>query len=82
MLTTTNKIISASHQVKITNDLWENLSLAQKFSAASLAQFGFVLDYIYRNNNQAIAILKQGVNVASIKMDGSINTSAELVLIH
>jgi len=64
------------------DDLWRSLSLAQMFSASSLSHFGFVLDNVHYSNNQALAIVKQGKNIASITVDGTINTHQDISILH
>jgi len=39
------------------NTLWDKLSLAQKFAASSLTQFGYDLTYIRNSNIKSLAIL-------------------------
>ena len=64
------------------DDLWENLSLAQKFSASSLTQFGYQLICIRSTNAGNIAILNCDQKTSIISEDGIINTSLRLNLRH
>lgn len=58
--------------------LWGRLSLAQKFAASSLAQFGYDLAYIRNNNAGSIAILLSSGNIATISIEGLIDTAPML----
>jgi hypothetical protein len=56
------------------DDLWEELTLAQKFAASSLTQFGYRLNFIRDFSDTHIAILTCNDNVAVITKGGEINT--------
>lgn len=60
--------------------LWDKLSLAQKFAASSLTQFGYDIAYIRHNCEGSIAILKCDRNTATITDEGDINTSPAITL--
>ncbi len=60
--------------------LWNELSLAQKFAASSLTQFGYDLTYIRNSNTGNLAILMCNGNAATISNDGEIDTSPSLVI--
>lgn len=64
------------------DDLWEQLSLAQKFAASSLIQFGYFLVCIRTSNSGNIAILNCGNNTTSISEDGVIHTDNNLKVRH
>jgi len=55
--------------------LWDKLSLAQKFAASSLTQFGYDLAYVREQQNGSTAILLCDNNTATISSDGEINTA-------
>lgn len=55
--------------------LWDKLSLAQKFAASSLTQFGYDLAYIRSSQQGNVAILLRDDVVATIADDGDIDTS-------
>lgn len=57
-----------------TDELWENLTLAQKFSASSLTQFGYKLSFIRDHHHTHVAILSCNENIATISKSGEINT--------
>lgn len=63
-----------------TDTLWSKLSLAQKFAASSLTQFGYDLTYIRNSNAGSIAILLCNDNAATISSEGEINTSPDIVI--
>ncbi len=65
-----------------TDSLWGKLSLAQKFAASSLAQFGYDLTYIRNSNAGSLAILLCNGNPATISSEGEINTSPDIVIRH
>jgi len=55
--------------------LWDKLSLAQKFAASSLTQFGYDLAYVREQQDGNTAILLCDNNTATISSDGEINTA-------
>ncbi len=55
--------------------LWDKLSLAQKFAASSLTQFGYDLAYVREQQDGSMAILLCDNNAATISSDGEINTA-------
>lgn len=57
--------------------LWEMLSLAQKFAASSLLQFGYQLTYI-RNGNTAIMLCDD--NIATICLEGEIDSTPDITI--
>jgi len=57
-----------------TDELWEDLTLAQKFAASSLTQFGYKLSFIRDYHDTHIAILTCNENIAIISKGGEINT--------
>ncbi|XQW85039.1 hypothetical protein ACOYR1_18245 [Thalassotalea piscium] len=60
--------------------LWDKLSLAQKFAASSLTQFGYDLVFIRTGTVGNIAVLVCDGNPATITDDGEINTSPEIII--
>ena len=63
-------------------NLWDKLSLAQKFAASSLTQFGYDLAFIRNSNAGSLAVLLCDNNAATITDDGEINTSPDIVIRH
>ena len=62
------------------DELWETLTLAQKFAASSLTQFGYELTFIREDNIGSIAVLVCNGNIATISKIGEINTAPSLKL--
>lgn len=62
------------------SNLWDKLSLAQKFASSSLTQFGYELAFIRRGKSGSIAVLLCGTNPATIASDGEINTSPNITI--
>ena len=54
-------------------DLWEELTLAQKFAASSLTQFGYKLNFIRDFHDTHVAVLSCNENIAIICKGGEIN---------
>jgi hypothetical protein len=59
-------------------DWWDKLSLAQKFSASSLSQFGYVLSFVRNEQGRSIAVLKCHTSISVISEDGEINSSPNI----
>ncbi len=59
---------------------WNKLSLAQKFSASSLGQFGYELSFVRNEQGRNLAVLQCNSGVAIISEDGEINTSPNINL--
>jgi len=63
------------------SELWERLSLSQKFSTSSLNQFGYDLAFIRNaNSDGSIAILLCGDSVATVASDGDINSNPDIII--
>lgn len=60
--------------------LWDKLSLAQKFAASSLTQFGYDLAFIRTSTVGSLAVLLCDKNPATITDEGEINTSPEIII--
>jgi len=73
-------LLERRQQNVVVDYLWEQLSLAQKFAASSLAQFGYDLTYIRNSNAGNLAILLCNGNPATISSEGEIDTSPDIVL--
>ncbi|GEM_PF-518464 len=74
----------AKHERKISltpNQWWDLLSLAQKFSANSLFQFGYHLAFIRSTDNGKLAVLiRENNHIAAITEDGELDTNPNIVL--
>jgi hypothetical protein len=57
---------------------WNKLSLAQKFSASSLGQFGYEISFVRNEQGRSIAVLKCNGSISVISEDGEINTSPNI----
>ncbi|WP_019029762.1 hypothetical protein [Colwellia piezophila] len=60
------------------DDLWEALTLAQKFAASNLTQFGYKLNFIRDLYSSHIAILSCNDNIVVISKGGEINTHPDI----
>ncbi|MFD2165680.1 hypothetical protein ACFSJY_05330 [Thalassotalea euphylliae] len=58
--------------------LWDKLTLAQKFAASSLIQFGYDLAFIRGSSLGNLAILLCDGKTATISGDGEINTAPQI----
>jgi len=55
-------------------NLWDKLSLTQKFSATSLTQFGYDLAFLRKNSGGSIAVLLYNDSIATVNDEGEIDT--------
>lgn len=62
------------------SNLWDKLSLAQKFATSSLTQFGYDLTFIRSSKAGNVAVLLCDSNAATISDDGEINTSPNITI--
>jgi hypothetical protein len=58
--------------------LWDKLTLAQKFAASSLIQFGYDLAFLRNSKMGSVAVLLCDGNTATITGDGEIDTGPNL----
>lgn len=59
-------------------DLWAELTLAQKFSASSLSKYGYELAFIRRSAAGNMAVMVLDDNATVISSDGDINTTPDI----
>lgn len=59
---------------------WDKLSLAQKFAASSLTQFGYDLAFIRSSSAGTLAVLLCEGKPATINSDGEIDTSPNITV--
>ncbi|MFT6918482.1 MAG: hypothetical protein ACJA2G_001100 [Cognaticolwellia sp.] len=52
--------------------------MAQKFSAKSLGDFGYELNFIRNDEGHSLAVLRSDSSIAVITEDGDINTSPSI----
>lgn len=64
------------------DELWEGLTLAQKFSASSLRQFGYKLNFIRDFYDSHLAVLTCNDNIAIISKVGEIDTDPNIDIRH
>ena len=62
------------------SNIWDKLSLAQKFATSSLTQFGYDLAFIRSSKSSNLAVLLCDGNAATISNDGEINTSPNITV--
>ncbi len=62
------------------SNLWDKLSLAQKFATSSLTQFGYDLAFIRSSKSNSMAVLLCDGNAATISNDGEIDTSPDIIV--
>jgi hypothetical protein len=60
--------------------LWDKLSLAQKFAASSLNQYGYELAFLRSSGISSTAVLLRGNDVATVASDGEINTAPDIII--
>ena len=60
--------------------LWDKLSLAQKFAASSMTQFGYDLSFIRNNNSGSLAILQCNGKAATINDEGEVNSTPDIII--
>ena len=73
-------LLERRHYVPEHANLWDKLSLAQKFAASSLTQFGYDLAFIRSSNTGSMAVLLCNGNAATISCDGEIDTSPNITV--
>lgn len=62
------------------SSLWDRLSLAQKFAASSMTQFGYDLSFIRNSNNGSIAIFQCNGKTATISDEGEVNSDPNIII--
>jgi len=60
--------------------LWDRLSLAQKFAASSMTQFGYDLSFIRNSNSGSLAILQCDGKAATINDEGEVNSTPNITI--
>ncbi len=79
-LSTRELLLERRNATSAQTNLWDHLTLAQKFSASSLTQFGYDLAFIRDANNGGLAILRCNDSSATITSDGDIDTDPQIVI--
>ncbi|MCU4677059.1 hypothetical protein N7931_15605 [Catenovulum sp. 2E275] len=62
------------------NQWWDELSMAQKFSANSLFQFGYQLAFIRNTEAGKLAVLIRDGQIVAISEDGELDAHPDIVL--
>ncbi|KMT63994.1 hypothetical protein [Catenovulum maritimum] len=62
------------------NEWWDHLTMAQKFAANSLFQYGYHLAFIRDTDEGKLAVLMRGEQLAAISADGEVDTNPNVVL--
>lgn len=62
------------------SDIWDKLTLAQKFAASSMNKFGYELTFIRGSATGQLAIMLCGDTCAAIAEDGEINHAPQIKL--
>ncbi len=73
-------LLERRHYIPEQSNLWDKLSLAQKFATSSLTQFGYDLAFIRSSKAGNIAVLLCDSNAATITDDGEIDTSPDITI--
>ncbi|MFB0979858.1 MAG: hypothetical protein QMC62_02930 [Alteromonadaceae bacterium] len=60
--------------------LWDRLSLAQKFAASSMTQFGYDLSFIRNSKKGSLAILQCNGKTATINDEGEVNSTPDIII--
>ncbi|MGB1262303.1 MAG: hypothetical protein ACPG52_05270 [Cognaticolwellia sp.] len=61
-------------------NLWDKLSLAQKFATSSLTQFGYELAFIRGSKSGNVAVFLCDGSAATITDDGEIDTTPNIAI--
>jgi hypothetical protein len=60
--------------------LWDKLSLAQKFAASSMTQFGYELSFIRNSNKGSLAIFECNGKTATIDDEGEVDSTPSITI--
>lgn len=64
------------------HELWDRLSLSQKFSVRQLSQFGYKLQFIRHYDTGNMAVLMSDSGLATIDCHGEVDTAPDIQLRH
>jgi hypothetical protein len=73
-------LLERRHYTSEQSAWWDKLTLAQKFAASSLTQFGYDLAFIRSSNAGSLAVLLCEGKPATINSDGEIDTAPSIVV--
>ncbi|MEN3159090.1 hypothetical protein ABC502_11965 [Alkalimonas sp. NCh-2] len=65
-----------------TQQIWDELNLAQKFSVAELQRYGYQLAFVRHSTTGNLAVLLAGNRIAAIDQDGEIDTEPKISVRH
>ncbi|MEE2025548.1 hypothetical protein [Alkalimonas mucilaginosa] len=65
-----------------TQQIWDELNLAQKFSVAELQRYGYQLAFVRHSTTGNLAVLLAGNRIAAIDQDGEIDTEPKITVRH
>ena len=74
------QLLERRHHNPKENVWWDRLTLAQKFAASSLIQFGYDLAFVRSSNAGSVAVLVCDNRTATVSDDGDIDTNPNLSL--
>lgn len=76
------KVTERRQTAKDLHALWEQLTLAQKFSVAELQRYGYQLQFVRHMPTGQLAVLDLAGKLAAINNDGQIDTEPALIIRH
>lgn len=72
----TDTFVDKRNPNRINKNLWESLSLSQKFSTSGLTKFGYDIVFIRnQNTDNCLAILTCGGSVATVNAEGDVDSN-------
>lgn len=75
-----DSLIERRHGQIEQENLWDRLTLAQKFSAGSLTKYGYDLAFIRNSASGSTAIMLLDDKSTTISDDGTIDTNPNIVI--
>ena len=73
-----DSLIERRHLSEQQSEWWDRLTLAQKFSASSLAKYGYELAFVRSSAAGSLAVMMQDTNVSTVADDGDIDTNPDI----
>lgn len=73
-----DSLIERRHITLQETDCWDRLTLAQHFSASSLASYGYKLSFIRSSEAGSLAVLYKYEKITTISDNGDINTTPSI----
>ncbi|MBV2128555.1 hypothetical protein [Arsukibacterium indicum] len=75
-------VIERRQSTRELQPFWDELNLAQKFSAAELQRFGYELSFVRHATSGNLAFLRSGDRFAVINQEGEIDTAPDIAIRH